>query len=86
MLNGGGSKPAPPTLGIVVPRRDEDDEGDGDGAEEIRTPIRPSAKALGKRRVVEAEEPDRKFFARLTFDFYGIIMIDVVVSGRFQPR
>ena len=34
--------------------------GDDDDDDDIRTPIRPSAKALGKRRVVEAEEPDRK--------------------------
>lgn len=55
--NGGASKPTPPPLGIVVPRIDADRQ---DYEEEIRTPIRPSAKALGKRRVVETEEADRK--------------------------
>ena len=58
-LNGGASKPA---LGIVTSRKDGEDKdrvGDEEG-DDIRTPIRPSAKALGKRRVVEAEEPDRK--------------------------
>jgi hypothetical protein len=59
--NGGVPKPTP--LGIIVPRRDVDgDGGDRDGDENIRTPIRPSAKALGKRRVVEAEEPDPDAF------------------------
>jgi len=32
-----------------------------DDDEECTTPIKPSAKALGKRKVVEAEEPDRPF-------------------------
>lgn len=32
--------------------------------EEATTPIKPSAKALGKRRVVEFEEPDRKPLAK----------------------
>ena len=52
--NGGELKPS---LGITVSRRDYEDDDDD---EDIRTPIRPSAKALVKRRVVEAEEPDRK--------------------------
>src|SRR6266404_4442636 len=58
-LNGGAGKPA---LGIHTSRRDEDDVDvhDDKEKEETRTPIRPSAKALGKRRVVEIEEPDRK--------------------------
>ncbi|KAH8977421.1 hypothetical protein EDB92DRAFT_1917348 [Lactarius akahatsu] len=56
--NGGALKPS---LGIIVPRGDNDGE-DEDGEENIRTPIRPSAKALGKRRVVEAEEPDPDAF------------------------
>jgi hypothetical protein len=50
-------------LGIVVPPKDEkddDNDDDDDDEENIRTPIRPSAKALGKRRVVETEEADRK--------------------------
>ncbi|KAH9039426.1 hypothetical protein EDB84DRAFT_1477955, partial [Lactarius hengduanensis] len=55
--NGGALKPS---LGIIVPRGDNKGE-DEDGEENIRTPIRPSAKALGKRRVVEAEEPDPAF-------------------------
>ncbi|KAH9025582.1 hypothetical protein EDB85DRAFT_2149666 [Lactarius pseudohatsudake] len=55
--NGGALKPS---LGIIVPRGDNEGE-DEDGEENIRTPIRPSAKALGKRRIVEAEEPDHAF-------------------------
>lgn len=63
--NGGMSQPTHPPLGIVVPHREED--GDRDHEEEdIRTPIRPSAKALGKRRVVEAEEADRKLCTLVT--------------------
>lgn len=58
--NGGVSKPP---LGIVVPRVDADGQ---DHEEEVRTPIRPSAKALGKRRVVEVEEADRKSYTRVT--------------------
>ena len=60
--NDGTSKPPPPSLGIIVPRKDEndDDHVKNDDEENIRTPIRPSAKALGKRRLVEAEEADRK--------------------------
>ncbi|KAI0277856.1 hypothetical protein BGY98DRAFT_977023 [Russula aff. rugulosa BPL654] len=54
--NGGVSKPP---LGIVVPRVDVDGQ---DHEEEVRTPIRPSAKALGKRRVVEVEEADPDAF------------------------
>ncbi|KAH9025575.1 hypothetical protein EDB85DRAFT_2149658 [Lactarius pseudohatsudake] len=56
--NGGALKPS---LGIIVPRGDNEGE-DEDGEENTRTPIRPSAKALGKRRVVEAEEPDPDAF------------------------
>ncbi|KAH9988894.1 hypothetical protein BJV77DRAFT_1019728 [Russula vinacea] len=60
--NGGAPKQTSP-LGILVPRRDADrDDNAGDVDGEIRTPIRPSAKALGKRRVVEAEEPDPDAF------------------------
>jgi len=32
-----------------------------DDDEECRTPVKPSAKALGKRKVVDAEESDRPF-------------------------
>ncbi|KAH9996151.1 hypothetical protein BJV74DRAFT_828545, partial [Russula compacta] len=59
--NGGMSQPTHSPLGIVVPRREEDGDRDH-GEEDIRTPIRPSAKALGKRRVVEAEEADPDAF------------------------
>ncbi len=58
--NGGVSKPTPPSLGIIVPRKDEDEDADDDEEENIRTPIRPSSKALGKRRFIETEEADRK--------------------------
>jgi hypothetical protein len=34
--------------------------------EECTTPIKPSAKALGKRKVVEDEDPDRKLLSRFT--------------------
>jgi hypothetical protein len=55
-----------PSLGIVVPLGEGEEKGKGkeNDDDDIRTPIRPSAKALGKRRVVEVEEPDRKFFTR----------------------
>jgi hypothetical protein len=63
--NGGGA--SKPSLGIIVSHEVGEGKGkgkekgvDGDEEDDIRTPIRPSAKALGKRRVVEAEEPDRK--------------------------
>ena len=48
--------------------------GDDDDDDDIRTPIRPSAKALGKRRVVEAEEPDRKSpaSAKLYLSFFFV--------------
>lgn len=55
--NGGASKPP---LGIVIARREDNGDDDDNGEENVRTPIRPSAKALGKRRVVEVEDPDRK--------------------------
>ncbi|KAI9461993.1 hypothetical protein BJY52DRAFT_1185334 [Lactarius psammicola] len=57
--NGGALKPS---LGIIVSRKENEDEDEGGEEEDIRTPIRPSAKALGKRRVVEAEEPDPDAF------------------------
>ena len=37
-----------------------------DDDEECITPIKPSAKALGKRRVIEVEEADRKVFFDIT--------------------
>jgi hypothetical protein len=58
-------------LGIIVSREEGEEKGKGKGKEkgvgddeedDVRTPIRPSAKALGKRRVVEAEEPDPDAF------------------------
>jgi hypothetical protein len=61
-------------LGIAVPPKDEDgveNNDDDDDDENIRTPIRPSAKALGKRRVIEADETDRKFL-RLFLSIKGI--------------
>jgi hypothetical protein len=58
--NSSVSKPQPPSLGIIVPRNDANDDDDGDDEEDIRTPSRPSAKALGKRRLIETEEADRK--------------------------
>jgi len=62
--NGGLSKPKPLPLGIIVP--DLDADGQDYEEEEIRTPIRPSAKALGKRRVIESEEADRKSYTLVT--------------------
>jgi hypothetical protein len=56
--SGGVSKPLVPPLSIVVTRREVDDDDRDDEEENIRTPIRPSSKALGKRRVIEVEEPD----------------------------
>jgi hypothetical protein len=47
-----------PALGIIVDENRDDEDED----EDIRTPIRPSAKALGKRRVLDAEEPDPDAF------------------------
>jgi hypothetical protein len=57
---GGASKMSVPPSGIVVTRKEGDGDDDGNEEVNIRTPIRPSAKALGKRRVIEVEEPDRK--------------------------
>jgi hypothetical protein len=62
--NGGVSKPTHPPLGVIVPRIDADGQDYEEG--EIRTPIRPSAKALGKRRVVETEEADCKSYTLVT--------------------
>jgi hypothetical protein len=66
--DGGPTKPPLPPLGIVVTNKESvDDEDDHNEEESIRTPIRPSAKALGKRRLIEAEETDRKLFPRFFF-------------------
>ena len=78
--NGGASKPTPTSLGIAVPPRDAD--GEGDGNEDIRTPIRPSAKALGKRRVVETEEADRK---SCTLVILRLIYIYTPPADTFNP-
>ena len=77
--NGGVSKPTPPPLGIVVPHKDAD--GHDREEEEIRTPIRPSAKALGKRRVVETEEADRKSYTFISTTYY----IDTLSADAFNP-
>ncbi|KAI0270754.1 hypothetical protein BC834DRAFT_863090 [Gloeopeniophorella convolvens] len=58
--NGGLHRPMVPPLGVVVPRKEP--EGNDDDEEDVRTPIRPSAKALGKRRVIEMEDPDPDAF------------------------
>ncbi|KAI0255530.1 hypothetical protein BJV78DRAFT_1358700 [Lactifluus subvellereus] len=60
--SGGASKPSVPPLGIVITRKEDDGYDDDNGEENIRTPIRPSAKALGKRRLVEVEDPDPDAF------------------------
>ncbi|KAI0299014.1 hypothetical protein B0F90DRAFT_1810761 [Multifurca ochricompacta] len=63
--NGSASKPAVPSLGIIVSSGGDivdDEEKEEEEEEDIRTPIRPSAKALGKRRLIEAEEPDPEAF------------------------
>jgi hypothetical protein len=48
--------------------------------DECTTPIKPSAKALGKRRIVEAEEPDRKPF----FDMTLGSLLTPFISGPFD--
>ena len=70
--NDGVSSLTPPPLVVVVPRMDTDGQ---DYEEEIRTPIRPSAKALGKRRVVETEEADRK---SLTLVILRLIILTLI--------
>ena len=81
--NGGVSKQISPSLGIIVPRKDADDEEEEDEDEEdIRTPIRPSAKALGKRRVIETEDPDRKLLHPCQSK---MLSLTVFHSGRIQP-
>lgn len=77
--NGGVSKPP---LGIVVPRMGAD--GEDYGEEEIRTPIRPSAKALGKRRVVETEEADRKSYMLVALQL-AMFYIDTLPADTFNP-
>ena len=76
--NGGASKQTSPPLGIVVPRM----EGGGQEfeEEEIRTPIRPSAKALGKRRVVETEEADRKLCTLVTIRLVMLTLFQQTLS------
>ena len=64
--NGGVPKATLPPLGIVVPRRKASGDDDKDDDENVRTPIRPSAKALGKRRLVEVEEADRELCTVVT--------------------
>ena len=77
------SKQISPSLGIIVPRKDADDEEEEDEDEEdIRTPIRPSAKALGKRRVIETEDPDRKLLHPCQSK---MLSLTVFHSGRIQP-
>lgn len=77
------SRQIPPSLGIVVPRKDADEEEEEDEVEEdIRTPIRPSAKALGKRRVIETEDPDRKLLHPCQSE---MLSLTVSHSGRIQP-
>lgn len=76
--NGGVSNLTPPPLVVVVPRMDAD--GQDYEEEEIRTPIRPSAKALGKRRVVETEEADRKSLTLVT-----LRLIDTLRADAFNP-
>jgi hypothetical protein len=75
--NGGVSKPTPPPLGVVVPHKGAD--GQDYEEEEVRTPIKPSAKALGKRRVVETEEADRKSYTLVTY------YIDTLPADAFNP-
>jgi hypothetical protein len=66
------SRQIPPSLGIIVPRKDtdEDEEEGEEDEEDIRTPIRPSSKALGKRRVMETEDPDRKLCTLVNRRYY----------------
>ena len=64
--------------------------GDDDDDDDIRTPIRPSAKALGKRRVVEAEEPDRKSPAspKLYLSLFCVLIVGLVffaTADAFNP-
>jgi hypothetical protein len=68
-------------LGVIVPPKNEDLEDDDDEGE-IRTPIRPSAKALGKRRVIETEEADRKPCAVVT---RGRTVDMITVAEAFNP-
>jgi hypothetical protein len=67
--SGGVSKPLVPHLGIVVTRGEVDDDDRDEEEENIRTPVRPSAKALGKRRVIEVEESDRELCILVTERF-----------------
>lgn len=51
-----------------------------DDDDECTTPIKPSAKALGKRKVVEAEEPDRKPFS----DIMVVLLLMSSFAGAFD--
>jgi hypothetical protein len=51
-----------------------------DDDEECTTPIKPSAKALGKRKVVEAEEPDRKLLLGIMVRF----LLRFSITGAFD--
>ena len=66
------SRQIPPSLGIVVPHKDTDgdEEEEDEDEDDIRTPIRPSSKALGKRRVIETEDPDRKLCTLVNRRYY----------------
>jgi len=61
-----------------------DADGEDYGEEEIRTPIRPSAKALGKRRVVETEEADRKSYMLVALRL-AMFYIDTLPADTFNP-
>ena len=82
--NGGGV--SKPSLGIVVPLGEGEEKGKEkeNDDEDIRTPIRPSAKALGKRRVVEVEEPDRTFYNALKVDYLCLIFV-ARTADAFNP-
>lgn len=65
----------------VYVERDEDEE-------DVMTPMRPSAKALGKRRAMEADEPAGLFFL-LFFSHANILTGSThrtLRPGRHVPR
>lgn len=55
--------------------------GGKDSAEEevVRTPVKPSLKALGKRKVVQSEEPDRERLFNLYVLYHFRILISCVL-------
>ena len=55
--------------------------GGKDSAEEevVRTPVKPSLKALGKRKVVQSEEPDRERLFNLCVLYHFRILISCVL-------